>query len=251
MLDHKARQSEWGAPGERGLREAGPDEADMAPSGRRRRLLKAAASAAPLIATLPSGEALASASALQCVISEQNGDKSQPQGEEPETVPPRDNYARLSGRVEQWLVEDPSAPTERTDAIVYYMVIDGEDIRVWGENGAGFPEPGTWFDPVSANAFPPVAVDDFPAEFLYLYQANTAPLATKSDLEVDAATILPAGCTIKSGISWPGPGGTPATPSGPSAPEHCVFPMAVQANVGAAGNVPLTYSCLASFQNAL
>jgi hypothetical protein len=155
--------------------------------------------------------------------------------------------------VETWIVEDPSNPSTSTDVVVYYLPDlppTGAQIRVWGENGGGFPDPGSWFDPGTANAHPPIAVDSFDAEFLYLYQANTAPLGDKEDLKVDSGTGLPAECTIKPGLSWPGPGGTPSTPSGPTSPDHCVFPMAVQATVDTPGNVPLTYSCLASFQNA-
>ena len=40
----------------------------------RRRLLRAAASAAPLIATLPSGAALARPSAFQCIVKDQDGE---------------------------------------------------------------------------------------------------------------------------------------------------------------------------------
>jgi hypothetical protein len=80
---------------------------DDAISRRRRGLLKAAASAAPFIATLPSGEALAAASAPHCVINRQNGrDTPSPVVFDP--VPPEDHYIRIPGSVQDYLIFDPS-----------------------------------------------------------------------------------------------------------------------------------------------
>jgi hypothetical protein len=220
-------------------------------SVRRRSLLKAAVSAAPVIATLPSGEALAQSSALQCVISEQNGDKSPPEDIEPQTVPPADNYARLAGTIERWVIPDPTAPTSTISVEVFHVTIDGDEIYVYGRNTAtGIPSMGSWFD--RSIAKPPIPLKTDAAEFLYGYKADTSPLTDKNHLAVDSATLAPEECVIDPGIpSWPGPLGTPSTPAGPDEKKHCIFPFAVKADVETPGNVPLTYSCLASFQRAL
>jgi hypothetical protein len=220
-------------------------------SARRRRLLKAAASAAPVIATLPSGEALANASALQCVINEQNGTQLPATERVADTDPPQDNYVRVPGQIQDWLIpSDPNNPTgPKTTASVYFIDAannaSGQDLYVYGDNGAGFPVQGSWFDITAPgvsgpSAFPPPAN----VEFLYLYKADNAPITDQSDVAVDGGG-LPSDCEIDSTIpAWPG-GST--SPVGPTAPQHCFYPMAVQAPQNTPGNVPLTYSCLASF----
>jgi hypothetical protein len=225
------------------------EAADVATASERRRsLLKAAASAAPVIATLPSGAALANASSLQCVISEQNGDKPPPQGTE---APQADNYARLDvdSYTEVWRIQDPTNPASQIFVRVFHVKIDGEDIYVYGNNtAAGVPIMGSWFDIGTATG----PFRQNPTAFLYGYKATTSPLGDKDDIKVNPTTILPEECEIDSEIpAWPGPMGSPATPEGPDENKHCIFPFAVKADVNTPGNVPLTYSCLTSFQRAL
>lgn len=228
-----------------------PSAADgLGASVRRRSLLKAAVSAAPVIATLPGGEALAQSSAMQCVISEQNGDKSPPEDIEPQTVPPADTYARATGTIERWIIPNPTS-SGTISVEVFHVDVGGDEIYVYGRNTAsGVPTMGSWFD--RSIATPPVAVGSAPAEFLYGYKADTSPLADIDDLAVNSSTLLPEECVIDHSIpSWPGPLGTPATPAGPDETKHCIFPFAVKADLETPGNVPLTHSCLASFQRTL
>jgi hypothetical protein len=222
------------------------DAADLATASERRRsLLKAAASAAPVIATLPSGAALAGSSSLQCVIKEQNGDKSPPENiEEPQA----DHYARLEvdSYIEIWRIQDPTNPASDIFVRVFHVTMDGEEIYVYGDNTApGVPIMGSWFDTASATG--PFRRN--PAAFLYGYNATTSPLAEKDDLKVNPTTLLPSECVIDTDIPpWPG---APESPAGPDDKKHCIFPFAVRADVDTPGNVPLTHSCLTSFQRAL
>ncbi len=195
------------------------------------------------MATLPGGEALAGASALQCVINEQTGVNERPDGVVPKNDPPEDGYARIAGFVETWIIPDPGNPASDTTAQVFRVTVDTEEIAVYGDNPSPpFPAPGSWFD--ESIAVIPVPIAKSEAEFLYQYNADPAPIQDRSDVDVDPNTLLPTNCTLEN-IVWPGP---PQSPAGPSVPTHCFHPMAVQAPQNNAGNVPLTYSCLASFQ---
>ncbi|HBG96418.1 MAG TPA: hypothetical protein DDY14_14130 [Chromatiaceae bacterium] len=218
--------------------------AGQQPSNRRRDLIKAAISVGPLIATLPGGEALANASALQCVVKEQDGTKAPPSGV---GVPLADNYLRVAGQTQLYRsfvrVEDGGAG--QGNILVYRYELDGETILVVGDNptNSSAAPPGTWFDlTVSPPPFP--IGSPTPASFLLLYDANNAPITDKSDVAVDASTGMPTGCNMTAPI-WPGP---PTSPTGPQSPQHCVYPMAVQVAQDTPGNIPLTQSCLTSFQ---
>lgn len=251
MLDQRLTPNESTAPTDQRPQE--PTRADAA-SPRRRNLLKAAASAVPLVATLPSGEALAQASALQCVINEQNGTKEQPEGEETKEDPLSDSYARIAGTVESWFINNPNNPSARVLATVYHIVTDSDEIHVYGDNqpGLNLPVRGTWFDSSVAVIPSPLGTSD--AVFLYAYEADRSPIEEKEDVHVDTSTGLPTSCIIDPAIPpWPGPTGTPSTPAGPSSTggTHCFYPLAVQAPSETPGNVPLTYSCLASFQRTV
>ncbi len=120
-------------------------------SNRRRNLLKAAASAGPLIATLPSGEALANASALQCVINEQEGGANPPA--DPivsNPPPPEDHYLRVDGEIRRYLsfVSIANGGPGTGVIQVYYYNLNGQDILLVGDNGsaANIAPLGTWFD---------------------------------------------------------------------------------------------------------
>ncbi|WP_200242146.1 hypothetical protein [Thiohalocapsa halophila] len=194
---------------------------DTPESGRRRSLLKAAASAAPVIATLPSGEALANASALQCVINEQN------QAGPPVTVdipvPDDDTYVRVSGEVREYFTEASNAgPGERRTVYFFEGDVPQANILVNPD--------GSWFDDTGWQQDNSQTRE---AAFLVQYNATTTDPTTA---EVNTECELEVGTDSWTGIV-----------TGPRAPQHCFYPMAVKAPQGNAGNVPLTTSCLASF----
>ena len=220
--------------------------ASPAVSVRRRGVLKAAVSAAPFVATLPSGEALAAASALQCVINEQTGAAEPPAPVVIAPVPPEDTYVRIVGEIRTYrsFVAAGSGGGGVGSIIVYKYTVDGDDILVVGQNTNPSAAPlGTWFNLGVVPA--PILLSTQPAHFLRLYDASPNPITAPGDVAVDAGTQLPTACT-QSSPNWPGP---PTSPTGPSTADgkHCFYPVAVQANVNQAGNIPLTQSCLLSF----
>jgi hypothetical protein len=214
-------------------------------SSRRRDILKAAATAAPLVATLPSGEALANASALQCVINQKEGKEGFPDGRV--ASPPNDTYKRITGFIERWRIPNPSDPSV-TILVFVYRVTDplGQEVTVYGDNTdqgiPTLPAEGRWFD---------TTIDDGRrlirrggAQFLYVYTADRDGNAVTNN-------SIPGDCTIDSSLGrWPTANSDgSAVPAGPDSPEHCFYPMAIQVQVptNAPGNVALTLSCLASF----
>jgi hypothetical protein len=214
-------------------------------SSKRRAFLKVAASAAPVIATLPSGEALALTSTLQCAINEQDGSSARPAGAVADTDPPQDAYARIQGELQTWTIPNPDGNNPANVSIQVFH-IPTLDVYVYGDNPS-YPSltPGNWFDRNDPNVSGPSRTAA--REFLYLYQADTAPLANIGDLHVNPSGLEPSSCEIQSTITpWPNDGG----PAGPNSPQHCFYPIAVQANQDQPGNIPLTGSCLASFQGA-
>lgn len=220
-------------------------------SNRRRELLKAAASAGPLIATLPSGEALANASALQCVINEQDATNPPAEGVVGVTVPADDRYLRVDGEIRLYrsLVSVENGGAGFGNIQVYSYQLDGEDILVVGDNpnNATAAPLGSWFDLTVDPAPIPLPLATTPARFLYLYGTENTPITDAGDVNVDPITGMPTpDCSI-TGPAWPGP---PKSPIGPTSPQHCVYPMAVQVLPGGSrtNNIPLTQSCLTSFQ---
>jgi hypothetical protein len=207
------------------------------PSIRRRQLLRSAGVAGPLIATLPSGAALANASAVQCVIAEQQTDRVEPDGR----VFALDKYVRVMGAVESWQLK-PSGGSPAVAVRIYYLPATSTgldfDVRVYGDLRPDSKELGDWFDTADATTSTPLKSRD--AAFLYEYKvANTVP--EKSDVSFIEGDLAPADCEVET-LDWTG------SPFGdkPSSPEHCFFPMAVQVAPQQPGNVPLTYSCLCS-----
>jgi hypothetical protein len=195
-------------------------------------LLRSAAAAGPLIATLPSGAALAQTSAVQCVISEQEA----PSDEQPQGVTQvADHYVRVAGFIEKWKVL-----ATNQDVDVYHIpdVSSGLGYEVYVY--AAPPNTGEWFD-----TDPSVAtfLKSEPAAFLYLYSADY-PALSKSAVATTPGSVVPADCEVTDPLSWPN---EPSVPEGPKPPDHCFAPLAVQVGPPAQdGNVPLTHSCLCS-----
>jgi hypothetical protein len=212
---------------------------DDAISRRRRGLLKAAASAAPFIATLPSGEALAAASAPHCVINRQNGrDTPSPVVFDP--VPPGDHYIRIPGSVQDYLIFDASVGFG--PITVFRFTIESNPVTVVGDNpqNTSAAPRGTWVDPgLLTTPINPAQ----PAQFLYLYNTTRFEVVDPETDVAVGADGFPSDCTISS-PDWPSGAGAPPKPA------SCFYPFAVQAEPTAQpGNIPLTHSCLLSFQS--
>lgn len=222
-----------------------PETGRSAVWSRRRALLKAAASAAPVIATLPSGAALANASALQCVINQQQGQGGAPAGVLERPLPIDDKFVRVPGSIRGYEIPDPGGSGSTLLVRVYRIPAlppgSGSDVYVFGDNSdlmSNPPTPGTWFDTGSGSW----AGIDNPAEFLVVYSADPVPIGDKSDVAIDA-DLWPSQCEIAEGIpTWPG--------GGPTSPQHCFYPVAVQAPPNTVGNIALAHSCLVSFTAA-
>jgi hypothetical protein len=212
----------------------------------RRRLLKAAASAAPLVATLPGGEALANSSAMQCVINEQQHSPGPATPFVSDPRPEGDTYLRVPGIVQTWASSigySNGGPGQGLVQVFYFPDTTTGDAPIWlvGQPQSGVTDPapfGTWFN----RSLPGVSHQpalDVDALFLRMYDVNSA-----GDVAIDGSTMLPTDCTISS-PAWPGGATSPTGPQPP--PKYCYYPMAVQAPRDAIGNVPLTLSCIGSF----
>ena len=104
----------------------------------RRRLLRTAASAAPLIATLPSGAAMAQASAANCVIEDQEAAR---RGLPDAIVEPgSDNYIRVPGSEKQYLKSTGGGPPFRR-ITVYEFRVPGSPSRL-----VSVDKDGNWID---------------------------------------------------------------------------------------------------------
>ena len=88
------------APGSPGAATHAPS--GHAPSEQRRRLLKAAASAAPVIATFSSGSAFANASIHQCVINAANAEQAPASGYLYVNASSNDRYVRATAVKQNW-----------------------------------------------------------------------------------------------------------------------------------------------------
>lgn len=176
------------------------------PSASRRRLLKAAARSAPLIATLPSGAALANASAFQCLEKLQDlaGD-GLPAGAVP---PSTDRYVRVQAKLE---VYEDAALNRRWS--VYRIPFSGSDVLV-DESGNLFIVP----DDADLTGTTDV-------ELLVLYRArDNSPNPVTADRN----------CDLNAVTGW-----------SPTSPENCVFPIA-KVNTVQPGNLGMSTSCLCS-----
>jgi hypothetical protein len=249
MFDH---QSTCTPPAAASKSQTEPESQHNEPVGtdvlaRRRALLKAAASAAPLIATLPGGEALANSSLLQCVINQQMGADEAPKSIR-ELTDPLDTYSREDGFLDFYLAPDPRQPpgTTLTVLLRVYRIREMPPGAGWLSvyadlNLPEFPPLGSWFQTGQMGY---TLLGSVERQFLRAYGTARAPIQAPTDVAINFP--LPGGCNFD--VTWPGPAG--GTPDGPQEPQHCFYPLAVQSVQGAsnnAGNVPLAASCLASF----
>jgi len=226
---------------------------DSRPPSLRRRYLLKAASAGSVLATLPSAEALAQASAIQCAINEQAGLNQPPPDP---TNASSQGYLRVAGEKRTYFTNTsaPAAwgPYQFIEAY-YFLDLNGDPILVVGEANATPANPlGSWFNSNWAFGY-----SSTPAEFLYLYYADY-PIVDASSVKVDTGTGQPTQCDITidfsgaTGATWADQydgTSTPAPPTpNPTSPYHCNFPFAVQVvSPPSAGNMALAASCLTSF----
>jgi hypothetical protein len=230
------RDQEWPAP------EGGSGH----PSIRRRQLLRAAASAGPLIATLPSGAALAQASAVNCAVAEQEasvGDQPAPV----QNVLIDDKRVRIAGEVR--LYQSKTDPKDQP--LVYYIpagTIAPTEIFVYGDPA---PNAGEWFDTTDYTIVPGSAQA---VGFLVQYDASSYPVADASDIAVPtnptdpALATKPGACQITNAPDWSDDREAGAPVDTPTSPDYCFHPFAVQVSPEQPGNIPLAYSCLCSIQ---
>jgi len=190
----------------------------------RRQLLRAAASVAPLIATLPSGAALAQASASNCVIEEQQAAESGL--DQPEAITAsKDKYVRVKGTRRKYTFARTSIhfdninDSETAEAKeVYEFVVPGTRRNV------SVDEQGNWVD-LSGATPSGGPVDQF---FLVIYK----PIGFEGKV-----TEL---CDLENQVHfWPE--GAPQ----PSPPDYCIAPLA-KVSTNQPDNIALDGSCVAS-----
>jgi hypothetical protein len=216
---------------------ARPDAENLATAAelamtRRRSLLKAAASVAPVLATLPNGAALANASAFQCAnaLLDQanlNNPDEEYAGEMPVSPSPgvgTDDFYRVAGKT--WV---------RFEIIggntTYYnfTAFDGQNVTVDINGNLSTRTPPTTATPV---------------QLLVLYQPILDTNGLVVDLPADSegkpvATVESPGCIIEGTRSgWT---------TQPTAPNYCIYPIARLQPPSGNNNIGMTASCLASF----
>ena len=142
-----------------------------------------------------------------------------------EPRPEEDTYVRVLGQTREY-TENDSEPVNRKT--VYF--VESSNIPEPAGDNILVNTDGTWFDDAD---WTEVTGERKTTYFLYQYNATTTdPTTTEVDTQ----------CSF-SESAWQGGG----QGKGPTKPQHCFYPMAVKAPQGIAGNVPLTTSCLASF----
>jgi hypothetical protein len=235
------------------------DRVDLSPalgSERRRHLLKAAVTAGPVIATLPSGEALAMASALQCIIKEQNGTNDVPDGAA--DTPSTDNYIRIPALRESRALNTAGdgykgLPAGTPFSIYRFFDPSRNEVTVFAEDvtvGSVSTTKGTWFDQLDddGNAISDLTSPPVLVELLRIYRADSNPITAPGDVAVDAFSTDPngqgpsTGCNLNPDADW-----TDAPRTLDNTGADCVFPLALQEPKNLPGNIAITGSCLASF----
>lgn len=185
------------------------------PSSNRRNLLKAAATIAPFIGTLPSGAALANASSVQCaLLLQQEAGAGRP-------IPAKsapDNFYRVAAKT--WDIRLP--PTLEPAPVYQFTALDESTVvRVDGSGNT-----------LTVTGDPPAGADN--VYLLVLYVPVNDPLNVPlQELALDGDK--PATCNIPSGKGFSAPPGT-----------YCIHPIA-QLEGGNFGNMGMTASCLTSF----
>jgi hypothetical protein len=198
------------------------------PSSNRRNLLKAAASMAPFVGTLPSGAALANASSVQCAIFLQG------EAAEGRPIPisdSPDHFYRVPAK--QWTTRIP--PNFEPGTVYQFTPLSTP--------GAS-PPPAVRVDG-SGNALeiPPPPDDQIPSDAVDVYLLTMyVPVDDPANvplqqLELASDNITPATCNIPSGKGFSAPPGT-----------YCIYPIAPLEG-GDFGNLGMSASCLTSFVN--
>jgi len=185
----------------------------------RRQLLRTAASVAPLIATLPSGAALAQASASNCVLLEQEAAE---KGEEPPAIAAStDSYIRVPGSrtLYEFPYDNINDEEKGTQKEVYEFTVPGTQRNV------SVDAQGNWIDLSTAIK----RGRGEPQYFLVLYK----PIGFQGKV-----TEL---CDLENQVHfWPE--GAPQA----SSPDYCIAPLA-KVSRSQPDNIPLNQSCMASF----
>jgi len=187
------------------------------PSNNRRNLLKAAATMAPFVGTLPSGAALANASSVQCALFQQ---AEATQGRPNPITTAEDTYYRVAAK--QWTTGLP--PNFDPVTVFQFTALDNSTVvRVDADgNNVVIPAP--------PNDQPPNNAAD--VYLLVLYVPKDDPL---TELDLVPSSTKPATCNIPSGADFSAPPGT-----------YCIHPIADLEGT-AFGNMGMTGTCLASF----
>jgi len=110
----------------------------------RRNFLKAAASAAPLVATLPSGATWAT-STSQCILDAITASPSLP-GAVDLSPPSADQFVRVKGEAVTWqeVQYNPPPPALKTQLTYHIKALDNGTELYWMPNGEPFVPPAGW-----------------------------------------------------------------------------------------------------------
>jgi hypothetical protein len=188
----------------------------------RRHLLKAAATTAPLIATLPSGAALANASTQACLAKEVERTTT---GDVPPDVdfPNSDTYVHVLG------VEAIYSDGSGSSFTIYYFNLDGPfrpgSVGDLALADVSVDSDGNWVDPPDPTQY---SITQIERRFLRIYQPN-------ADL-----TDVQEQCTLRAATaSWP------ASAPDPQSPEYCIAPIATPGE-GSPINIANPTSCYCS-----
>lgn len=200
------------------------------PSIDRRRLLRAAVAAAPVMATLPNGAALANASARQCLIQDKSHSDSFDIGVDPYTFDLSDSidgYVRFTNAEKTWRVR--IGPGQFVFPVTYPMgtyPLDHPVVDLRGDP-IEYKADGTIFVPNSGNG--DTVQSTRTVYLLGLYK----PLPESSDFPTTVDT-----CDLN--------GATQPTPQGTiNAGLQCFWPVS-ERQTGNGGNMGISGSCLAS-----
>jgi hypothetical protein len=153
-------------------------QGQSSPDSARRRLLRAAASAAPLVATLPSGAALATASTYQCILDDKDASDGLTKNRGGDFVTSLDHWARVPAKRTVWTKTENSTTTT---------------VRAYR-----FSETGPWYKQGDGTEFDPAGYTPSKTEDVYvlqLYQPNaTDPTGLVACQTQGPASLPNGGC---------------------------------------------------------